>query len=102
MGDFRRGNIGLIVFALKCGGDGGIRTLDTRFSTYNALAKRRLQPLGHVSPSAASANRIVGALCNSKPSATTDWHITHQNAQISTIHLLKRSADDAFDRYEWA
>ena len=30
------------------GGDGGIRTLDTLFE-YNALARRRLQPLGHVS-----------------------------------------------------
>src|SRR5262245_29473365 len=30
------------------GGNGGIRTLDTLFE-YNALARRRLQPLGHVS-----------------------------------------------------
>ena len=30
------------------GGDGGIRTLGTRLE-YNALARRRLQPLGHVS-----------------------------------------------------
>jgi hypothetical protein len=32
----------------EAGGDGGIRTLDTLFE-YNALARRRLQPLGHVS-----------------------------------------------------
>jgi hypothetical protein len=31
------------------GGDGGIRTLDTPLQTYNGLANRRLQPLGHVS-----------------------------------------------------
>ena len=31
------------------GGEGGIRTPGTRFSTYNGLAKRRLQPLGHLS-----------------------------------------------------
>ena len=30
------------------GGDGGIRTLDTRL-TYTPLAGERLQPLGHVS-----------------------------------------------------
>src|SRR5215510_15396030 len=29
-------------------GKGGIRTLDTRFSPYNGLANRRLQPLGHL------------------------------------------------------
>ena len=32
-----------------CGGDGGIRTLDTALGPYNGLANRRLQPLGHVS-----------------------------------------------------
>jgi hypothetical protein len=34
-----------------CGGDGGIRTLDTPLQAYNGLANRRLQPLGHVSGS---------------------------------------------------
>jgi hypothetical protein len=32
-----------------CGGEGGIRTLDTGVSPYNGLANRRLQPLGHLS-----------------------------------------------------
>ncbi len=31
------------------GGEGGIRTPGTRFSAYNGLANRRLQPLGHLS-----------------------------------------------------
>ena len=30
-------------------GEGGIRTLDERITTRNALAGRRLQPLGHLS-----------------------------------------------------
>src|SRR4029077_8136007 len=30
------------------GGEGGIRTLDTTFGSYNGLANRRLQPLGHL------------------------------------------------------
>ena len=33
---------------MKAGGDGGIRTLDT-LNTYDDLANRCLQPLGHVS-----------------------------------------------------
>src|SRR5579872_3061134 len=33
--------------ALRNGGAGGIRTLDTAFQPYNGLANRRLQPLGH-------------------------------------------------------
>jgi hypothetical protein len=32
----------------KCGGEAGIRTLDTGFGPYNGLANRRLQPLGHL------------------------------------------------------
>jgi hypothetical protein len=31
------------------GGEGGIRTPGTSFSSYNGLANRRLQPLGHLS-----------------------------------------------------
>src|SRR5712692_8676407 len=31
-----------------CGGEAGIRTLDTAFGPYNGLANRRLQPLGHL------------------------------------------------------
>src|SRR6267143_5180414 len=31
------------------GGEGGIRTLDTGLSPYNALAGRHLRPLGHLS-----------------------------------------------------
>src|ERR1043165_96489 len=30
-------------------GEGGIRTRDTTFGSYNGLANRRLQPLGHLS-----------------------------------------------------
>src|SRR5262249_22158944 len=33
----------------KSGGEGGIRTPGTSFSSYNGLANRRLQPLGHLS-----------------------------------------------------
>ena len=38
----------------KAGGDGGIRTLDT-LNTYDDLANRCLQPLGHVSSAGAFA-----------------------------------------------
>ena len=31
------------------GGEGGIRTPGTSFGSYNGLANRRLQPLGHLS-----------------------------------------------------
>ena len=33
----------------ESGGEGGIRTPGTSFSSYNGLANRRLQPLGHLS-----------------------------------------------------
>ena len=33
----------------RCGGAGGIRTLDRALQPYNGLANRRLQPLGHSS-----------------------------------------------------
>ena len=33
---------------LETGGEAGIRTLDTTFGSYNGLANRRLQPLGHL------------------------------------------------------
>src|SRR5262245_3246959 len=33
----------------RLSGEGGIRTLDERITTRNALAGRRLQPLGHLS-----------------------------------------------------
>ena len=42
-------------------GEGGIRTLDERITTRNALAGRRLQPLGHLS----RALRISDALAGS-------------------------------------
>src|SRR3954466_11831856 len=32
----------------KVGGEAGIRTLGTTFRSYNGLANRRLQPLGHL------------------------------------------------------
>ena len=38
----------LDVKIMVCGGEGGIRTLDTRL-TYTPLAGERLQPLGHFS-----------------------------------------------------
>jgi hypothetical protein len=34
---------------IDTGGEGGIRTPGTSFSSYNGLANRRLQPLGHLS-----------------------------------------------------
>lgn len=37
------------------GGDRGIRTLDRALQPYNGLANRRLQPLGHISVTAAYA-----------------------------------------------
>src|SRR4029450_11867945 len=37
------------IFTYKTGGEKGIRTLDTGLSPYNALAGRRLRPLGHLS-----------------------------------------------------
>ena len=33
---------------IDTGGEGGIRTPGTSFSSYNGLANRRLQPLGHL------------------------------------------------------
>ena len=33
----------------KSGGEGGIRTPGTSFSSYNGLANRRIQPLCHLS-----------------------------------------------------
>jgi hypothetical protein len=39
----------LISFFIKFGGERGIRTPDTTFQSYNGLANRRLQPLGHLS-----------------------------------------------------
>src|SRR3954463_16406477 len=35
----------------KVGGEAGIRTLGTTFRSYNGLANRRLQPLGHLTVS---------------------------------------------------
>src|ERR687897_542931 len=40
-----------------CDGEGGIRTLDERITTRNALAGRRLQPLGHLSRAAQDIGR---------------------------------------------
>ncbi len=37
------------LYMQESGGEGGIRTPGTRFSAYNGLANRRLQPLGHLS-----------------------------------------------------
>src|SRR5262249_48479811 len=35
-------------FRAKAGGEAGVRTLGTTFRSYNGLANRRLQPLGHL------------------------------------------------------
>ena len=43
-------------------GEGGIRTLDERITTRNALAGRRLQPLGHLSRVAQDIGRLSGLL----------------------------------------
>lgn len=40
------------------GGDRGIRTLDRALQPYNGLANRRLQPLGHISVTAAYARQL--------------------------------------------
>jgi hypothetical protein len=40
--------IGTSLKSISCGGEAGIRTLDTGFGPYNGLANRRLQPLGHL------------------------------------------------------
>jgi hypothetical protein len=40
----------------KTGGEAGIRTLGTTFRSYNGLANRRLQPLGHLTVSKTLGN----------------------------------------------
>jgi hypothetical protein len=37
------------MYKLESGGEGGIRTPGTSFSSYNGLANRRIQPLCHLS-----------------------------------------------------
>jgi hypothetical protein len=36
-------------YVMNSGGEGGIRTPGTSFSSYNGLANRRIQPLCHLS-----------------------------------------------------
>ena len=65
-GRHRRADAGRTKFPLKSrvGGGRGIRTPDRTFGSYNGLANRRLQPLGHPSgiPSPASAPGWVDPL----------------------------------------
>ena len=44
------------------GGGRGIRTPDRSFGTYNGLANRRLQPLGHPSGISPAPARLAGAV----------------------------------------
>ena len=53
---------------LRNSGEGGIRTLDERITTRNALAGRRLQPLGHLSKVAQDIGRS-GRLPEPAPNA---------------------------------
>ena len=52
-------------------GEGGIRTLDERITTRNALAGRRLQPLGHLSRVAQDIGRPSGLLQPASGDAAT-------------------------------
>src|ERR1700758_79625 len=57
----------------ESGGEGGIRTPGTSFSSYNGLANRRLQPLGHLS-SVWFPHLSTSALVNLVHSWCTDFH----------------------------
>ena len=79
----RRQSHGVLVPELpaveRISGEGGIRTLDERITTRNALAGRRLQPLGHLSRVAQDIGRS-GRL--PKPAA----------GDAATLSLLRRGA----------
>src|SRR5262245_14484660 len=68
---------------LCCGGEAGIRTLDTTFRSYNGLANRRLQPLGHLTASifltisalSRPLIRLCSSLCSSSPNLRSSVHL---------------------------
>src|SRR3954454_13448429 len=51
----------------KVGGEAGIRTLGTTFRSYNGLANRRLQPLGHLTTLNLLRNSRVSPIAQLRP-----------------------------------
>jgi hypothetical protein len=95
------------------GGEGGIRTLDTGLSPYNALAGRHLRPLGHLSAlicrTGTWKNRLLPIhpwpqvaqapakfiLCAWSACGLSVTALTDPNAKGRRIHLLRSSVSPA-------
>ena len=71
----------------SCGGEGGIRTPGTSFGSYNGLANRRLQPLGHL-----SAGLAIKIVSYSLPEGQCEnarvylWRGNHYSALLQKEH----------------
>jgi hypothetical protein len=90
----------------KTGGEAGIRTLGTTFRSYNGLANRRLQPLGHLTdpvsirPTMSCGKEIVPAIvaeiCNCPCHARKPRELpSRTRALISTASCDRWGAGDA-------